>query len=204
MLKISIMKSIKYVRLSVKGSLVLLAASIFTFTSCKKEEVIVTPSVASNEYMTTVKLRFENKSNPNDTLWAVWKDLTPNDQNAPDTSGAIINLDTNKIYKVSVKILDETKNPVVDITEDIRERGNFHFFTFFTTGTISSNLTIEATDFDTNPTPFHIGLENEFKTNGTVSTGRLEGVLKHQPNTKNGTFAPGNSDIDVFFTLNIN
>jgi hypothetical protein len=198
------MKSIKHLRPSIKGGLVLVAASIFTLTSCKKEEVIVSPPVAGNEFMTTVKLRFENKSNPADTTWAVWRDLTPDDQNAPDTSGAIINLDKNKTYKVSVKILDETKSPAEDITEDIRERGNFHFFTFFTTGAISSNLSIVATDFDTNPTPFHIGLENEFTTNGTVSTGRLEGVLRHQPNTKNGTFAPGNSDIDVFFTLNIN
>jgi hypothetical protein len=198
------MKSIKHLRLSIKGGLVLVAASIFTFTSCKKEEVIVSPPVAGNEYMTTVKLRFENKSNPADTTWAVWRDLTPDDQNAPDTSGAIINLDKNKTYKVSVKILDETKNPSEDLTEDIRTRGNFHFFSFFTTGAISSNLTIVATDFDTNPTPFHIGLENEFTTSGNVSTGRLEGVLRHQPNTKNGTFAPGNSDIDVFFTLNIN
>ena len=186
-----------------KGGLALAIFSALSLTSCKKEEVIVSPPVAGNEFMTTIKLRFENKNNPSDTTWAVWKDLTPDDQNAPDTSGAIINLDKNKTYKVSVKILDETKNPAEDITEDIRERGNFHFFSFFTSGAISSNLTIVATDFDTNPTPFHIGLENEFTTNGTVSTGRLEGVLRHQPNTKNGTFAPGNSDIDVFFTLNI-
>ena len=187
-----------------KGGLALAIFSALSLTSCKKEEVIVSPPVAGNEFMTTIKLRFENKNNPSDTTWAVWKDLTPDDQNAPDTSGAIINLDKNKTFKVSVKILDETKNPAEEITEDIRERGNFHFFTFFTTGTISSNLTIVATDFDTNPTPFHIGLENEFTTSGNVSTGRLEGVLRHQPNTKNGTFAPGNSDIDVFFTLNIN
>ena len=187
-----------------KGGLALAIFSALSLTSCKKEEVIVSPPVAGNEFMTTIKLRFENKNNPSDTTWAVWKDLTPDDQNAPDTSGAIINLDKNKTYKVSVKILDETKNPAEEITEDISERGNFHFFTFFTTGTISSNLTIVATDFDTNPTPFHIGLENEFTTSGNVSTGRLEGVLRHQPNTKNGTFAPGNSDIDVFFTLNIN
>lgn len=198
------MKSKKYIKISIKGSLALALFSVLAFSSCKKEEMIVSTPVAGNEFMTTVKLRFENKNNPSDTTWAVWKDLTPDDQNAPDTSGAIINLDKSKTYKVSVKILDETKNPAVDITEDIRERGNFHFFTFFTTGSISSNLTIVATDFDTNPTPFHIGLENEFTTGNNVSTGRLEGVLRHQPNTKNGTFAPGNSDIDVFFTLNIN
>ena len=197
------MKSKKNINSTVKGSLALALFSVLSLASCKKEEVIVSPPVAGNEYMTTVKLRFENKNNSSDTTWAVWKDLTPDDQNAPDTSKAIINLDKNKTYKVSVKILDETKNPATDITEDIRERGNFHFFSFFTSGAISSNLTIVATDFDTNPTPFHIGLENEFTTNGTVSSGRLEGVLKHQPNTKNGTFAPGNSDIDVFFTLNI-
>ena len=197
------MKSKKNINSTVKGSLALALFSVLSLASCKKEEVIVSPPVAGNEYMTTVKLRFENKNNSSDTTWAVWKDLTPDDQNAPDTSKAIINLQKDTKYKVSVKILDETKNPATDITEDIRERGNFHFFSFFTSGAISSNLTIVATDFDTNPTPFHIGLENEFTTNGTVSSGRLEGVLKHQPNTKNGTFAPGNSDIDVFFTLNI-
>jgi len=197
------MKSKRKNRTYSKVSLATLVGLFFSFTACKKEEVIISPPVAGNEFMTTIKLRFENKSNPQDTTWAIWRDLTPDDQNAPDTSGAIINLDINKIYKVSVKILDETKSPSEDITEEIREKGNFHFFTFFKTGGISSNLTIVATDFDTNPTPFNIGLENEFTTNGTISTGRLEGVLRHQPNTKNGTYAPGNTDVDVFFTLNI-
>ena len=88
-----------------KGGLALAIFSALSLTSCKKEEVIVSPPVAGNEFMTTIKLRFENKNNPSDTTWAVWKDLTPDDQNAPDTSGAIINLDKNKTYKPNCKFI---------------------------------------------------------------------------------------------------
>jgi hypothetical protein len=175
---------------------------LLILNSCKKEETAVSPPIPGNEVLTTVKLRFENATNANDTLWAVWKDLSDG-ANPPDTSKAIINLKKSTSYKASVYFSDETKTPASDITATIKARANYHSYWFFKTGAIADNLSIAATDFDTNSPPLPVGLENNFVTSATTGTGRLEGVLRHQPNSKNGTYTPGSTDSDVFFTLNI-
>jgi hypothetical protein len=182
----------------------LVAAS--AFVSCKKEEKAVSAPLPGNEFLTTVKIRFQNTANAADTVWAVWKDLS-NGTNPPDTSKAIINIKKSSTYKASVYFFDDTKNPAVDITPSIRERANYHSYWFFQSGGIVGSLTITPTDFDNNKPPLVLGLESDFVTSAVTTTtanpGRLEGILRHQPNSKNGTFAPGSSDSDVFFTLNI-
>ena len=180
----------------------MLSMALLFISSCKKEEKVVSPPVPGNELMTTVKIRLQNAANANDTIWAVWKDLS-NGANPPDTSHAVINLKVSSTYKASVYFFDETKTPAVDITPEIRERANYHSYWFFKTGAISGNLTITATDHDSNNPPLPLGLLDDFVTNATAGNGRLEGVLRHQPNSKNGTFAPGSTDSDVFFRLNI-
>ena len=173
-----------------------------TFSACKKEEMAVSPPVPGNEFMTTVKVRLQNTANANDTIWAAWKDLSGG-VNPPDTSMAIINIKKSSTYTATVHFYDETKTPVLDITPEIQARANYHTYWFFQTGGIVGHLTTTATDHDTNVPPIFVGLADNFVTDATVCSGRLEGVLRHQPNSKNGTFAPGSTDSDVHFTLNI-
>ena len=177
---------------------------ILVFGGCKKDEQAISPPVPGNEFMTTVKLRFQNAANPNDTLWATWKDLTPDDANPPDTSQAIIGIHMNTTYHVTVHFYDETQHPTQDLTQEILDRANYHLYVFFKTGGIANDLTITPTDHDTNNPPLPIGLSDDFVTGNTATTGRLEGVLRHQPNSKNGTFAPGSTDSDTFFSVTIN
>lgn len=172
-------------------------------SSCKKKEQQVTPPVPENEYLTTVKIRFQNTANAADTVWAIWKDLTPDDQNPPDTSKAVINLKKQSTYHARVRFYDETKSPAEDLTTEVIERSNFHSYWFFKSGAVSPHLTITATDYDTNNPPLVLGLENNFVTDSVASSGRLRGVLKHQPNGKDGTFAPGTTDSDVYFSISI-
>ena len=61
-------------------------AIILVMVACKKDEQIVASAIPGNEFITTVKIKFENTSNPADTVWAIWKDLTPEDANPPDTT----------------------------------------------------------------------------------------------------------------------
>lgn len=186
-----------------KVLLLSLLTGMLCLLACKKKETVVSPPIPGNEFLTTVKIRFQNANNENDTIWAVWKDLTPGDINPPDTSNAVINLKVNATYKAVVYFLDETKTPVADITSEIKERQNYHLYVFFKTGAISNNLTITASDHDSNTPPLPLGLEDNFVTGATASAGWLEGVLRHQPNGKDGTYAPGSTDSDVFFRLNI-
>jgi hypothetical protein len=173
------------------------------FSSCKKEEKAVSPPVPGNEFLTTVRVRFQNTANANDTCLAIWKDVSQG-ANPPDTSKAIITLKKGSTYKAVVSFYDETKNPLEEVK--IKDKPNYHSYWFFQTGAIVGNVTITKTDLDTNNPPLPIGLQDNFVTaspTGTLTTGRLEGVLRHQPNAKDGTFAPGSTDSDVFFTLNI-
>lgn len=183
-------------------SLAMSIIALLLFSSCKKDEKTVSPPVPGNEFMTTVKIRLQNTTNANDTLWAIWKDVSAG-VNPPDTSQAVINIKKSSTYKASVYFFDDTKNPAEEITPEIRERANYHSYWFFASGAIKNKLTITATDYDTNNPPLHIGLLDDFTTADTICSGRLEGVLRHQPNSKNGTFAPGSTDSDVFFTLHI-
>jgi hypothetical protein len=175
------------------------ALFILLLSACIKKEQIVDPPEPENEFITTVKIRFQNVINPSDTLWAVWRDLTPDDANPADTSKAVISLKISSAYNAGVYLYDETKSPVVDLTEEVRERSNFHSYWFFKSGAIANHLTITPTDRDNNN--LVLGLKSDFKTDSVVSSGRLEAVLRHQPNGKDGTFAPGTTDSDVFFTI---
>ncbi|HWY11563.1 MAG TPA: hypothetical protein VN026_09565 [Bacteroidia bacterium] len=179
--------------------------SVLIFSSCKKKEQAVSPPVPGNEFVTTVKWRFQNTANAADTLWATWKQLNPGGTNPPDTSQAICNLKKSSTYKLTVHFYDETKSPVLDLTDEIGGlRANYHLYFFFQSGGIVNHVTITSTDHDTNNPPLPIGLQDNVVTDATVCNGRLEGVLRHQPNAKNGTFAPGSTDNDVTMRVNIN
>jgi hypothetical protein len=64
------------------------------------------------------------------------------------------------------------------------------------------NLTVTRTDMDNNNPPLQIGLQDQFVT-GAASTGTLRFVLRHQPNAKNGTYAPGSTDFDFTLAVSI-
>ena len=183
--------------------LISITAILFIAFSCKKKTIQPSETEDSNEFITTVKIRLENSADVNDTIWATWKDLTPENTQPADTSLAILNVKSNTNYKLKVYFWDETKTPAENITDEVNELGNEHRIFFFPSSTLSSLLTITPTDLDKNPTPLAIGLENTLSVGNNTATGTLRCVLKHQPNVKDGTFAPGSTDADVKFQMNI-
>lgn len=184
------------------GGLITLFLSIcLIIIGCKKEEQVVSPPLPGNEFVTTVKLELINNAS-NDTVIAIWRDLTPEDSNPADTSLAVLNLKENSTYKATLYLLDETKTPAEDITEEIKERANYHQLFYFPSNNLGANLLVNVTDSDTNSPPLPLGVTSNFITNSAAS-GKVNVILKHQPNVKNGTFAPGSTDIDVNFQVNI-
>lgn len=179
---------------------IILTSSLF-IAGCKKEEQVVSPPLPGNEFVTTVKLVLINNAS-NDTVIAIWRDLTPEDSNPADTSLAVLNLKENSTYKATIYLLDETKTPAEDITEEIKERANYHQLFYFPSSNLGSNLLVNITDSDTNSPPLPLGVTSNFTTISAAS-GKVNVILKHQPNVKNGTFAPGSTDIDVNFQVNI-
>ncbi|MCW3122463.1 MAG: hypothetical protein JWQ38_1955 [Flavipsychrobacter sp.] len=209
-----------------KKTILIISVGLFSFLwSCNKEKSISAP-VPDNEFLTTIMLVAVNEANPADVDTATWVDLTPDDPNPPDTSKAVLHLHSNSVYDVQVIFLDQTQTPAGDITAELKERQNYHLLFFQPTpiaaaDTVSGidytaipgtapalagpylNLKVARTDKDSNVPPQSIGLSDKFTT-GAISSGHLEVVLRHQPNAKNGTYAPGSTDADVSYRVNIN
>jgi hypothetical protein len=204
-------------------------ASLLVLGSCNKSASVGTPRPPSNEFLTTVVLTYQNKSNATDTGRAIWRQLDPTGVAAPDTGKAILNLKANSTYMVQMILLDETKTPADTVSIIIRQRQNYHLEFYQPTpisasnlvisntsaaipvadGTVTSatgpylNLEVTRTDYDTNIPALQVGLSNSFAT-GAASAGWLRVVQRHQPNVKNGSYAPGTSDFDINYKVNIN
>ena len=94
------------------------------FFSCKKEEVVPTDD---NELITTVELIFTDANKKVSTF--SFQDKDGDGKTPPEKFDKIV-LDKNMAYTMEVHMYDETKNPKLDITEDIESESNVHLFVF--------------------------------------------------------------------------
>ena len=90
---------------------------------------------------------------------------------------------------------DESDGNYKDITAEIEEEGADHKVCF---ETIINSLVIIPTDSDGT---YSIGLKSTWRTGTGKVSGALKILLKHQPETKDGTCAPGETDVDVTFPV---
>ncbi|RPD39254.1 hypothetical protein [Chitinophaga barathri] len=181
------------------------AAATLFFAACKKEKND-TPDENENEEITTVKLTFTNVAVPAEKVIANWKDLDGSGGAVPVIDK--INLKANTTYTLSTEVLDETKNPPDNVTEEIEEESDehrlFHLFFVNANAPVTDSLTTAATviplDKDANNLP--IGLQVSVATKNAF-TGFLRMVVRHQPGTKNGTYGPGSTDASAEFPIEI-
>ncbi|GAA3984175.1 hypothetical protein [Hymenobacter antarcticus] len=173
----------------------LLLATPLIFSSCKDKK---DPEPADdNEQITTVTyLLTPAAGSTAPTATVTWRDTDGTGGNAP-TIGTL-NLKPNTTYTGALTLLDETKNPVVVTSDEIRKELDDHLFFFDTTP--ASLLGITRTDKDSKN--LEVGLATRVVTTA-AGTGNLKITLRHQPGTKNGTFAPGDTDIEVTFPVTV-
>jgi hypothetical protein len=192
------------------------------FSGCSKEESAVAPTIA-NESLTTVTLQLTNQADATDKPTCTYEFHFDNNGNVTSSDSTALTLKANAKYNAVVQLYDKLQTPVFDVSAEIKERQNYHLFFFqptpisaasLVTGITSPyipgtptasagpylNLSVARTDVDTNSPALQIGLTDLFTT-GAASTGNLEVVLRHQPNAKNGTYAPGSTDLDVNFKV---
>lgn len=194
---------------------------------CNKNEEVVAPTV-SNEAITTMTLTLINTATPSDVVTATWEQLLNANGNpiasGPDVSKANMALKPNATYTSVLTLYDKTQTPIFKVSDEIQQRANIHLFFYQPLPTTSAlvipaaegypapipatptgsplNLTVAITDVDGNKMPLPLGLTSQFKT-GAASTGYLQVLLRHQPNTKDGTFAPGSTDFNAGFKVAI-
>lgn len=174
-------------------NLMLLALTACLLTACDNNEQDVAPT-DDNEAITTATLQLTSKTNAAEIVTATIDNLTT----TPDVSKAVLNLKPNTAYSARILLANKNVTPTVDVSAEVKNEQNDHLFTY--SPATGLNLTVAITDRDTNPTPYPVGLTADI-TAGAVSTGRLNVVLRHQPNTKNGTTASGTVDLDVNFDV---
>lgn len=186
-----------------KSSLLFLLAVGLLAGACKKDEQNVDPT-DDNEAITTATLSLTNTAVPSEVVSGTIENLNT----SATSTNATLNLKANTTYNGSITLLDKTKTPTVDATEEIREKTNEHLFvyTYTPTGATTSALSVTITDRDSNPSPgpYPVGLTTRMQTGSTAGAGSLRVVLRHQPDSKNGTETPGSSDLDTKFPVVIN
>lgn len=166
------------------------ALAIF-LSSCKKSE---NEPVEENELITTVTLQFTEGAN---TKSFTWKDSDGEGGNAPIIDK--IELFPNKTYKLNTILLDESKSPVIKISDEVKKEAEEHLFLY--KGTPSDLLSYIYSDKDAKGFP--LGIEGTIVTQKS-GRGSLNVRLRHQPEvggkpTKNGTEGPGSDDLNVNF-----
>ena len=181
-----------------KKYLPILLASLL-FTSCKKDEVEPTDD---NELITRVELKFTDVT-AKTTLTYTFQDKDGDPKTAPEKFDKIV-LNKGVTYSVSIGVYDDTKTPVMDITKEIEEESDVHLFVYKTTPT--SLLTTTILDKDKNGLP--VGLSSSILTQSTAGTGKLNLLLKHQPElngvkVKTGQETGGSTDIDLLFDVEV-
>lgn len=164
-------------------------------SSCKKDKKEL-PKVDENELITTIKLEFKNAANPADVKIFTWKDIDGDGGNPAVIDDITLKPNTKYDMKV-VAVLNETTNPVEDITGEIEEESFEHLLVYKPSANL---LTVLITDKDKNSLP--IGLEATVETKA-VTTGNLQVILRHQPGVKDGTEAPGSTDFDISFNVKV-
>lgn len=115
------------------------------------------------------------------------------------TTDDTIRLQANKTYHVSLRFLDETKNPVVDITEEVEEEGEEHQVFFEPSANTGIQVSYRDTDTQGNP----IGIATRWVTSANAS-GTVRIFLKHQPGVKDGNPLSADTDFDHTFNLVVN
>jgi len=170
---------------------------VATLIGCKKDAA---PEPEENELITTVTLTLTERGTTN-VRTVTWRDADGEGGTAP-TVGKL-SLVPNKTYDLTVQMLDESKSPATDITEEIEEEAAEHLLVY--TPTPANLLTVTITDKDSRNLP--VGLKAT-ATTGAAGTGKLQVVLRHQPPVggnpvKNGTAGPGSTDFDGSFDVEI-
>lgn len=173
--------------------------AVLLFTSCKKDELEPTDD---NELVTRVQLTFTDITSKA-SLTYTFQDKDGDPNTAPEKFDKIV-LKKGATYTLSVGVYDDTKSPAEDISEEIEEESDVHLFVFKTTP--ASLFTTTILDKDNNGLP--VGLSSSVVTSASAGTGKLNLLLKHQPElngvkVKTGQEAGGSTDIDLSFDVEV-
>jgi hypothetical protein len=178
---------------------ILALGSLLLVNGCKKG---TDPQPADeNELITTVTLRFTEQGTTT-TQSFTFQDKD-GDGGAAPTKFDAVTLTANRSYSMTVEVLDESKTPTQNITNEIKNKQDEHLFIY----TANPATLLAYTYGDVDSRNFPVGLTGTVRT-GAAGTGQLNVQLRHQPPingvaVKNGTPGPGSDDVNLKFSLTV-
>ncbi len=178
-------------------AMIVIAGTLLT-AGCKKDkDVVEDPHHHDDdpELITSMVLEFSDTANVQPNVTVAFRDPDGEGGNAA-TEFDTIALAANTVYSVKITLLDESKNPAVKISDEVKTEGDEHLFCFDVTG---ANINVARTDSDGK---YEIGLDSRW-TVAAASNGTVKVTLKHQPGVKNGTCGVGDTDVEVNFITEI-
>ena len=194
--KNSIMKTIK------NFSMLAVALTVVFAVGCKKDDDTPAPTPSGGgghqheeEVITTLILSFVDTAGVQPSVQYAFRDPDGDGGNAP-TQHDTIRLVANTYYNATVQLLNEAETPAEDITLEVQNEDDEHLFCYAPSNT---NVSIVRTDSDGT---YEVGIMSRWFT-GAMATGETTVTLKHQPGVKDGTCAPGDTDIEVTFITEI-
>ena len=162
-------------------------------SSCKKDP-IVDPN--EEELLTTVRITLTEKISGTQSVFE-FKDLDGEGGQAPSKFDQIV-LNTQTAYDCSLEFLNESADPIDDITAEILEEGEDHEIFFSATNSLVafSNLSKDINDLP-------LGLTSTWTSSNATGNGTLTVTLKHKPGTKasGDPVSKGETDVSLDFTL---
>jgi hypothetical protein len=166
------------------------------FTQCKDSGSELVPD-DENELITSVNLHFQEVSSGQINTFQ-YKDPDGEGGNAPiqfDT----IRLKPESDYLLSIELLDESKSPTHNITEEVAEKSDEHLFIYKPAPATLLNYTYG----DSDKNGIKVGLTKGAVRTNQVGNGTLKVQLRHQMGTKDGSETAGSDDVNLDFVLQI-
>lgn len=196
------------------------------FNACKKDKktpdpVVTPPPPPANteEVITTMKLYFTDSATSAVSIYG-FEDADGDGGNAgaylgTNQSDSVFTLTANKTYFMQIILLDKTKTPADSISNEVEAEGKDHMLFFngtsptgtpATTTLSGSGIKVTYTDLDAGTPVRAIGLKTRVRTYASTGTAKnaFTVTLRHQPGVKDGTFAPGETDVEVPFKVKVN
>lgn len=202
----------------------LVAAMVLVFAACKKDKkedpAPNNPTTTNQgEVITTMKIYIKDSVSGLQITGSpfIFKDADGDGGNAgfflPNAADSLITLNDTSTYLAEIILLDETKTPADSISNEVVSEGQEHMFFFeqsnpsgnpYSTTLSGSNVKITYLDLDAN----NRGIGQQFKIRTYANTSGLQHpfrvTLRHQPGAKDGTFAPGETDVEIRFKMKVN
>jgi hypothetical protein len=201
--------------------------ALVLFSCCKKPKDPEVPEipVEDPELITTLKIQLTDSLTGAVSAYS-FKD-PDGDGGQPAFYGPSAALQTDsvfilapdRLFYVKILLLNESKNPVDTISKEVMNESREHMLFFnngsntiinsgnpYTVKLNGSDIVITYMDLDNGIPQRGVGLQAKWRTplaKGNVKF-PLNITLRHQPDAKNGTYAPGESDISVNFKLKVN